>query len=365
MLADALGSDSFFKEKSILVLEKSGKNKNDRTWCFWESGAGEFDDILYKKWSKIHFAGEQLDINPEIAPYNYKMLRGIDFYECYFKKLEAHANITIEQDEIKDLKEGDDFVTVSGKRNSYQGLQVFDSRFDYKRVRKESSYPVLQQHFLGWFIKTDRAVFDENTASFMDFSIPQKGNTRFMYVLPLSPSEALVEYTLFSENVLEKEEYENAIKEYLSKKLEVSSYEITEVEHGNIPMTCYDFTQGNTNRILKIGTAGGWAKASTGYTFYSSLKKVKMLVQHLKAGGQLKKFGKRDRFWFYDLLLLDILHKNNHLGRSIFESLFRKRKPQLIFKFLDEDTHLLEELYIMAAPKPRPFIKALLNRLFN
>ncbi|MEM8927750.1 MAG: lycopene cyclase family protein [Bacteroidota bacterium] len=365
LLADALGSDSFFKGKSILVLEKSSKTKNDRTWCFWERGAGEFDDILHREWPKIHFGGKHLNINPEIAPYNYKMLRGIDFYECYLKKLDIHSNITLGQDEIKGLEEEDNFVSVLGEKETYQGLQVFDSRFDYKRVQKESKYPVLQQHFLGWFIKTDRSVFDQETASFMDFSIPQKGNTRFMYVLPLSPSEALVEYTLFSEDVLQKEEYEQAIRDYILTKIGIEQYEITEMEQGNIPMTCYDFTQGNTNRILKIGTAGGWAKASTGYTFYSSVKKVKMLVSHLKNKRGLAAFGKKDRFWFYDLLLLDILHKNNHLGRSIFESLFKKRKPQLIFKFLDEDTHFLEEVYIMASPKPWPFIKALLNRLFS
>ncbi|MEM1259749.1 MAG: lycopene cyclase family protein [Bacteroidota bacterium] len=365
LLADALGSDSFFKGKSILVLEKSSKTKNDRTWCFWERGAGEFDDILHMEWPKIHFGGKHLNINPEIAPYNYKMLRGIDFYECYLKKLDIHSNITLGQDEIKGLEEEDNFVSVLGEKETYQGLQVFDSRFDYKRVQKESKYPVLQQHFLGWFIKTDRSVFDQETASFMDFSIPQKGNTRFMYVLPLSPSEALVEYTLFSEDVLQKEEYEQAIRDYILTKIGIEQYEITEMEQGNIPMTCYDFTQGNTNRILKIGTAGGWAKASTGYTFYSSVKKVNMLVSHLKNKRELAAFGKKDRFWFYDLLLLDILHKNNHLGRSIFESLFKKRKPQLIFKFLDEDTHFLEEVYIMASPKPWPFIKALLNRLFS
>lgn len=365
LLADALGNDSFFKHKTILVLEKSGKTQNDRTWCFWERGAGEFDAILHKEWPKIHFAGEHLDINPVIAPYRYKMLRGIDFYEYYFKKLKVHSNITIEQDEIKDLKEGDDFVRVFGTNHSYQGLQVFDSRFNYEKLKKESTYPVLQQHFLGWFVKTDQSVFDEKTASFMDFSIPQHGNTRFMYVLPLSDTEALVEYTLFSEHVLKKEEYEQAIQDYLLTKIGVEKYEITEVERGNIPMTCYDFTKENTDRILKIGMAGGWAKPSTGYTFYSSVRKVKKLVHHLKSKRPLTAFGKKNRFWFYDLLLLDILHKNNQLGRFIFESLFTKRKPQLIFKFLDEDTHVLEELYIMAAPKPWPFIKALLNRLFS
>jgi len=363
LLADALCSDAHFTHKSILLLDKSDKGTNDRTWCFWETDEGPFDDIIHKSWPKIHFAGEHLNIRPEIAPYTYKMLRGIDFYQHYLSKLKSCSNIQFEQDEIEDLTEEEERVVVKGKKSDYTALYVLDSRFDYKKVREESKYPVLQQHFLGWFIQTNQSVFDAETASFMDFSIPQKGNTRFMYVLPLSDREALVEYTLFSENVLEKSEYEEAIKEYLTNKLGIETYEISEVEQGNIPMTCYDFTKANTKRILKIGMAGGWAKASTGYTFYRSVKKVKALVTHLKKERPLTTFDKKTRFWFYDLLLLDILAKNNQMGRAIFESLFKKRNPQLIFKFLDEDTRIWEEVYIMAAPQPWPFIKALLNRL--
>ena len=365
MLGDAIGSDSFFNNKSVLILEKSGKTTNDRTWCFWERGNGPFDDILFKKWSKIHFEGNHLNIKPEITPYSYKMLRGIDFYQHYLARLKPYPNVTIAYDSIESVIEEASEVKVTGKKASYQAKQVFDSRFDYKKLKCESNYPVLQQHFVGWFIKTEHPAFDAQAPTFMDFSIPQKGNTRFMYVLPLSDKEALLEYTLFSENTLEKEAYEKAIQDYISQKLNIDSFEITEKEQGNIPMTCYDFTQENTNRILKIGMAGGWAKASTGYTFYSSFKKVNQLVTHIKKGKPLKTFGKKSRFWFYDLLLLDILQKSNHLGGFIFESLFKKRKPQLIFKFLDEDTHILEEVYIMAAPKPWPFIKALLGRLFS
>jgi len=364
LLADALGSDPFFSDSSILLLDKSDKKSNDRTWCFWEQGEGPFDAILYQSWPKIHFAGRKLNIQPEVAPYRYKMLQGVDFYQHYLKRMTAYPNITFKQAEILEVLEQEGKMLVRAKEASFEANQVFDSRFDYQKMKQESAFPVLQQHFLGWFIKTETPVFDPETATFMDFSIAQKGNTRFMYVLPFSETEALVEYTLFSENVLEKSEYEAAIADYITQKLQVTKYTITEVEKGNIPMSCYPFSAGNTARHLKIGIAGGWAKASTGYTFYSSVKKVKELVAFLKTGKPLNAFAKRKRFWFYDLLLLDILSKRNDLGAEIFESLFRKRKPQLIFKFLDEDTNLLEEIRIMAAPKPWPFIKALLGRVF-
>jgi len=79
----------------------------------------------------------------------------------------------------------------------------------------------------------------------------------------------------------------------------------------------------------------------------------------------MKAFHKKSRFWFYDLLLLDILHRHNELGSSIFSSLFKKGNPQLIFKFLDEETNLFEEFQVILKCPKVPFIKALFRVLFS
>ncbi|MEC7265545.1 MAG: lycopene cyclase family protein [Bacteroidota bacterium] len=364
LLAEAMGSNPFFCDKSILVLEKEPKNQNDRTWCFWEKGIGKFDFLMHKSWDQIHVAGEGLELRTSIAPYTYKMIRGIDFYQHFVPKVKAYPNITWHQADIVDIKEKENQVIITTKRSTYVGDCVFSSLYDKDVVGQQKKYPVLQQHFLGWIIKTDRSVFKSDTATFMDFSIPQKGNTRFMYVLPFSETEALVEYTLFSEHLLEKEAYEEAIKKYIEEKFPNTNYTIQEKEFGTIPMTCYPFHKKNTNRIFHVGIAGGWAKPSTGFTFYHTSQQIEKLVEYLKKDKPLSKFHQKSRFMFYDMLLLDILHKNNHLGASIFTSLFKKRKASLILKFLGNETNLWEELQIVAAPKPMPFIKALVNRIF-
>ncbi|MDT0606026.1 lycopene cyclase family protein [Croceitalea rosinachiae] len=363
LLADAMGKNAFFAKKSILIIDKATKKTNDRTWCFWEEGDGDFESILHKTWSKISFAGQELRKSYEIAPYQYKMVQGIDFYNHYLVKLEQFSNITLINDEVVSVKDNDKNAVVITKKETYKTLQVFNSVFSYEHLKQDQKYPILQQHFLGWFVNTERPIFKKDEATFMDFSIPQKENTRFMYVLPFSENKALVEYTLFSEKPLDKSEYEEAIKLYLEDK-NSGDYTILETEKGNIPMTCYNFQQHNSEHIFNIGTAGGWAKASTGYTFMKTNKNIKALIGHLTKGKHAIDFSAKNRFWYYDLLLLDILHRNNKLGRSIFESLFKKRSPKLIFKFLDEETSILEDVKIMMAPKPLPFIKALFQRVF-
>ena len=364
LLAAGMGKDPYFRDKSILLLDRDDKQKNDRTWCYWEKGAGELDEIVHNSWDHIFFAGKSYRDRIPISPYRYKMIRGIDFYAYYLNKLNNYKNVSFRREEVKSVKEVTDRVQVVSSAGSYSAQKVFSSSFDPNVLTAQKKYPVLQQHFIGWFVRTKKEVFDPDMATFMDFSIPQQGNTRFMYVLPFSKQEALVEYTLFSEDLLPEQEYENAIKDYLKNDLHCDAYEIVEKEKGKIPMTSYDFKQHNTSNVFYIGIAGGWAKASTGYTFRNSTLKAKQLIEHLKKNRPLSSFDPKTRFWFYDLLLLDILKRDNSQGGRIFESIFKKRSPQLLFKFLDEETNFWEELMTMSGSPTLLFLDALRRRLF-
>lgn len=365
MLAEAMMDDVFFAGKSILLLDKDTKQKNDRTWCYWEKGQGRFDHLVHKKWNHIYFGGKQFSKKFNINPYSYKMIRAIDFYQSILKRIESNTNISFKQDQVIDVVDDGNNVRVTTIAETYMGGKVFNSIFDYDMVRHQRKYPVLQQHFVGWFVKTTKPVFDIDQATYMDFSIAQNGHTRFMYVLPTSEQEALVEYTLFSERLLPKEEYEKAINDYLIKTLNAADYEILETEMGSIPMTCYDFREHHSTHMRYIGTAGGWAKPSTGYTFASTTRKIPVLLDYIKTGKPLHKLSFKNRFWFYDLLFLDVLNKDNANGHHIFETMFKNRKPQLIFKFLDEKTNFWEDItYIWGCPK-KPFIKALFSGIFR
>ena len=189
---------------------------------------------------------------------------------------------------------------VTTKSNIFYSDILFNSIFKPEIVTSQKKHPLLQQHFIGWFIKSKEPVFDSETATFMDFSVAQNKNTRFMYLLPFSKHEALLEYTLFSKELLQKEEYEQEIKNYI-QKIGVTEYEILEKEQGNIPMTSFPFWKQNTNTIIHIGSAGGWTKASTGYTFKKAYKKTKNLVQLLQKKEidfSNQKGLTKDKFWY-------------------------------------------------------------------
>ncbi|GGF27483.1 lycopene cyclase [Flavobacterium limi] len=355
-----------FTDKSVLLLDENAKKTNDRTWCFWSENQTLWDSVISKKWDSALFANEDFRRNLDLKPYQYNQIRGLDFYNFVLDEISKHSKITFLNEKVTDINELETHVFVGTEENRYTCDYLFNSIYSKNFVENQTEYPVLQQHFVGWFVKTEKDVFNPEQATFMDFSVEQKENTRFMYVLPASKTEALVEYTLFSEKLLAKEEYENEIQLYL-KKLGAEQFEILEKEQGSIPMTCFPFWKRNTKRVLNIGTAGGWTKASTGYTFKNSDKKSSALVDFLQIGSSstdMKSFHKKNRFWYYDLLLLDILHRSNELGSMIFSSLFKKGNPALIFKFLDEETNLTEDLKVIWKCPKVPFIKALFRFLF-
>ena len=360
--------------KAVLLIDSDAKKTNDRTWCFWDeatpsfghpSKGGEFlNKIISKKWDATLFANENFRKKLDIEPYHYKMIQGLDFYNFVFGEISKHQNIHFLQEKVVDFSELGNHCLVKTDQNNFTCDKVFNSIFNPNLVTSQKKYPLLQQHFIGWFIKSKEPVFDENAATFMDFSVKQDENTRFMYVLPTSKNEALLEYTLFSKDLLAKEEYENEIELYI-KNLGITEYEIIEKEQGNIPMTSYPFWKNNSKNIINIGSAGGWTKASTGFTFKNVTKKSKQLVKFLETESDFTKFHKKDKFWFYDLLFIDVLYKDNSIGSKVFSGLFEKGKSGLILKFLDEESSFAEDLKVILKCPKIPFMKALFGRIFK
>lgn len=350
-----------YTNKSILLLDANPKKSNDRTWCFWDE-KNLFDSISSKKWNHALFKNQSFERVLDLNPYQYKMIQGLDFYNLVFDLISKHSTIHFANQKVLDFTELGNHCVVKTDAESYTCNKIFNSIYNPELVKNQTKYPLLQQHFVGWFIKSKEAVFNPKCATFMDFSVEQKGNTRFMYVLPTSETEALLEYTLFSEALLSKTEYENEIQNYINN-LGISEYKIIEKEEGAIPMTSYKFWKHNTKNVINIGSAGGWTKASTGYTFKNTTKKSKELVQFLASETDFTKFHKKDKFWFYDLLLLDILAAKNQLGPSIFSAMFQKGNSTVIFKFLDEETSFWEDLHVIWKCPKMLFIKALLHRI--
>ena len=78
-----------------------------------------------------------------------------------------------------------------------------DAVFDTRPPRAPAG--AMLQHFAGLEVEVDRPVFDPTTAVLMDFRVDQSHGMHFMYVLPFSPTRALLESTMFSTQIMPPE----------------------------------------------------------------------------------------------------------------------------------------------------------------
>jgi lycopene beta-cyclase len=352
-----------FADKKILLIDKEQKNKNDRTWCFWETQPGFFEEIVYKKWDTISFLSDDFSATTNISPYQYKMIRGIDFYNYCFEEIKKHPGIEILNGSLSAGYLHKDGVTINvdDKTIHLDNATVFNSIANLEN--KQAGEIKLLQHFKGWIVESAKPVFDPGIASIMDFRVHQDHGTTFTYVLPFSETKALVEYTLFSKTLLQQQQYDVELKKYLAEILKLKNYIVSDTEFGVIPMTNRKFEFQN-NGVFNIGTAGGQTKASSGYTFQFIQKQSHQIADCLANGNTLYTIlDPPKRFRFYDNTLLDILYHNKLQGKKIFTSLFQRNKPQDVLRFLDNETILIDELKIISSLPTWPFLKAALKQI--
>ncbi|HVZ56020.1 MAG TPA: lycopene cyclase family protein [Chitinophagaceae bacterium] len=351
-----------FSDKRILLIDREDKNKNDRTWCFWEEEAGLFEPIVFRSWEKAWFHGPGFSRLMDLAPYRYKMIRGVDFYRYCMDLVREQPGITFLKAPVKDLASLPDGVRVTAGDQEFRGRYLFNSIL-FDPVRPAAGQYYLLQHFTGWVVETAEDRFQPGEAVLMDFRVSQQAGTTFVYVMPFSPRSALVEFTLFSEKILEPAAYAQGLRDYLARFLQVQDFRIAEEEFGVIPMTNYPFPPRDGN-IIHIGTAGGQTKASSGYTFRFIQKHAASLVERLiRTGDPFAAPVSSRRFHFYDSTLLHILSHGTLPGASVFTQLFQKNRPRDIFRFLDNESSWREELRIISSLPTRPFLAAALKQL--
>lgn len=349
-----------FGDKKVLLIDVDTKDKNDRTWCFWEKENGFFEEIVSHSWSKLNFYSPRTEKTIDITPYHYKMIKGKDFYRYCWKEVKQHTNITFKQDNILYVTENK-VVCESG---TYLANLIFNSAI--REIEPTSKDHHLLQHFKGVVIETPRASFDENKPTLMDFRVHQNNGCSFVYTMPLSPTKALVEYTIFSKKLLQIEEYDKELKQYIKEYLQLKNYKIEEEEYGVIPMTTTKINRQVSENIINLGTAGGQTKASTGYTFTNIQAKSDLIATNLKEGKTpLSGVKSTKKFDFFDAVLLNIMDEGRYPIWKAFDDMFSKLPAPMVLDFLDNKTKLPQDIKIMASVHTPTFLKSAVKKMLS
>lgn len=352
---------------NVLLLDHSFAPHNKKTWCFYSKNKPFFPEIIYKKWRKSFFSANTFEGFMYMRDYVYYCIRENDFKELILTELKKHSNFHLLEEGILDIsgskKKG---VLVTKNSDTYVADHIFQSIIKPESAKKKNLKYPLFQHFYGMEIKTEAATFDPATFTIMDVDEYFDDGYAFIYVLPYTHNTALVEYTVFSEQVLKKEFYRNKIREYIFKKygFEKDDYKVTRKEFGKIPMDDRIQTPMLHPNVYNIGTIGGFSKASTGYTFSRVQQFSSALANRLikKEALEITTLSNA-KYRYYDKLLLHILSTSAPESRQVFMQLFKNNSIDKIFDFLNEETTFRDDLKIMKSVPYLPFFKAIAKNL--
>lgn len=350
-------------DRKILIVDKEAKTSNDRTWSFWSPRPTPFDGMAYKAWDYLEFQSPGVHKRFELKPYRYQTIRGIDYYRSIRAELAKFPNVHLMQGMVNDVQDGSKTARVRIDEQEFQADWVFDSRIIPEQIKRDPDrYRYMKQHFVGWELETEQAAFDPSAATMFDLRTEQRQGLCFFYILPFGEKHAIVEYTLFSADLLPREDYEQALKGYIESQLGVTRYQIIDQEQGAIPMTNHPFPRRLGKRIMATGTRGGRVKPSTGYAFARIQKDSQAIVRSLETKGHpFSVPASSPRRRFYDALMLEVIAAQGGQVRPIMTAMFKNNSIQSIFRFLDEESSIVEDIRMLASLPPVPFLRALVH----
>ena len=350
------------KDSKILMIDPLSGNIPNKTWCYWSENPlaiHPLESEIYK-WDNLEFKSSEKTLKKHLGNLHYFHLNSLDFFNSVLNKIQQYPNVTILKDSVTEMKSSGEKVILDTINNGkFIGDFVFDSRLNSTGNFHNKQ---MNQLFSGWTIESETELFDPETITMMDFTGDKKNKFDFFYLLPFSKNKALVEFTVYSVDPITEETLETELRKYLSKLTKNQDYKIVFRETGIIPMSSQINPKLHSDRIIPIGTNGGWTKASTGYTFHTIQKNCIQLVENLESGN-LKglKILKPSRFKFYDNILLNIAHKWPQSLQNLFFNLFQTSKAETVLRFLNEDTGFGEELKMLSKLRFKIFIKSLLK----
>ncbi len=362
---------SRLKNRSVLVIDNLFSEAPAKTWCFWDPDNIPFYKLTRQSWNLLSVKDADSIIDEKLQNYRYCAIDSSAFSRFILDHASGFGNVEFRQETILSIESSEKTAVVTTNAGTYTCEYAFQSALKPRGFESAKMDISIKQHFKGWEIETTGNHFNPNNAVLMDFSSDTSHKFSFFYLLPLSESRALIEYTLFNNTILQENEYDTAIENYLSKTYGLNNnlFKVLRTEKGIIPMEDRRYPLFYNKRTLNIGTAGGWTKPSTGYTFSRIQNRCREIIEQLEKGeNPVIRHESRYRFRIYDMMILYLIKNYPEESERLFLQLFKTNGIEKVLKFLNEDTTFLEELSIFYKLEYRPYFRSiyhLKHRIFT
>ncbi len=361
--------DAGLADRRVVLIDPRTVHGRDRTWCFFDVEHHPFRALAQTTWRSVRVADEACDVVRRFDAHPYLHLPSEVFYRAALARIGGAPSYELRLGtRALSLRDDGARVSVETDRGTMTASVVLDGRplaptspDGAPGARRDVR---LLQSFTGWFVRTERPAFDPGIATLMDFRVDQSRGIHFLYTLPLSRQEALVEDTYFARDVPDDARFEATLRAHLEP---LAPYAITHREHGVIPMTTERFVARPSPRVLRIGIAGGLARPATGYAFLAIQRFSRALAEAFSTAnpGDVPSLplAHRRRTTALDRIFLSHLDARPETAPRIFTRLFERVAPDVLARFLAETSSLADDARVMAALPTVPFARAMARSL--
>ena len=338
-LSLAARADELAGHRLTLVRPQGAPPETDHVWGFWDgpslAAASRLARKRWHSWSIVTGRGKAV-LRSQERPYT--ALRRLDWT--------AHCRAAASRAGVATL-DGDEAATATDL--------VFDSR--------PPPVPdgMMLQHFLGLEVRSRRAIFDPDTAILMDFRVDQSRGMHFIYLLPFSATDALVESTLFTPSVCPESYYRGEIAAYLKAHFGLDEFETLRTERGVIPL---GILPRRDPSIPGVGGNGGAIRPSSGYAFPFIQKQIDRAIAAACEGRELG-FAvphRRVDLWM-DAVLLTVLRHWPERAPELFLQMGRALDGDEFARFLSGEADWPLRLKVIMAMPKAPFLRGLVRLL--
>lgn len=343
-------------DRRVTIVDPRTEFGRDRTWCFFRVAHHPFEDAVAHRWHRWRVRDAHRVTVRESALHPYQHLPSDAFYRRCLARIDASDRVELRLGVRADaVEDRGDVVRVTTDRGELRARVVLDGRPQAVVTRRRPGDVRLLQHFVGWFIRTEEPQIDPDVVTLMDFSVDQGDGIHFVYVLPFSEHDALVEDTYFSFDPLPEERHEATLAHWLDRR-GIVDYEVVHRERGALPMSTEEVEQSPSPRVLRIGLAGGLARPATGYAFLAIQRHARELARRLvRAEVPRPPRARAPRTVALDRIFLSHLARHPERAPALFVRMFERTPPDVLARFLSEASSVADEGRVMAALPPLPF----------
>lgn len=347
----------------VAVIDPRTEHGDDRSWSFWHHDHHALRGIVAHEWSGWTYrdvAGR--GATHRVPGISYQYIRGVDFYRWALDAIAGDPRITVHlgvaAHELSSiiLSNGGEGVRITTDAGPVLARQVVDTRPQRTRA-------LLYQCFSGVEVEHGGALAaDPDAVGLMTGMRSGADGLGFLYVLPLGPTRALVEWTRFSPVPLPLEEVA-AERDAELGALGLANAVVVREEQGILPMGRVDAPTAPLAGVALAGNAGGALRDASGYAFLR-IQRWAVRCAAALARGEAPPAHPREP-WVrrqMDRIFLQALRAHPERSADYFLAMATRVPPRRLLRFLTDRATVGDLVAIIASLPLTPFLAQLPDR---